>query len=41
MNGSDVNESEVIAELLANERVAYLHARNSAYGCFMFRIDRA
>jgi hypothetical protein len=32
---------DVIAELLADERVAYLHARNAAYGCFMFRIDRA
>jgi hypothetical protein len=32
---------DVIAALLENPRVAYLHARNSTYGCFMFRIDRA
>lgn len=32
---------EAVAELLASPRVAYLHARNSAYGCFMFRVDRA
>lgn len=32
---------EVVAEMLANERVAFLHARNSTYGCFMFRVDRA
>lgn len=32
---------EVISELLANPRVATLHARNTTYGCFMFRIDRA
>ena len=31
---------DVIARLFENPRVAYLHARNSAYGCFMFRIDR-
>jgi hypothetical protein len=32
---------EVIAELFENSCVAYIHARNSEYGCFMFRIDRA
>jgi|SRR5450830_1936997 hypothetical protein len=31
---------EVIGTLLANPGVAYIHARNSAYGCYMFRIDR-
>jgi hypothetical protein len=30
-----------IARLFENPRVAYIHARNSTYGCFMFRIDRA
>jgi len=32
---------DAIAELFANERVAHIHARNSEYGCFMFRIERA
>ena len=32
---------DVIAELFENPRVSYLHARNSEYGCFMFRIERA
>lgn len=32
---------EAIARLFENPRIAYLHARNSTYGCFMFRIDRA
>jgi len=32
---------DVIAELLADPRNAYVHARNSTYGCLMFRIDRA
>jgi hypothetical protein len=31
---------QVIAWLFENTRVSYLHARNSTYGCFMFRIDR-
>lgn len=31
---------DVIGRLLENPRVAYAHARNSTYGCFMFRIDR-
>jgi hypothetical protein len=30
-----------IARLFENPRVSYLHARNSTYGCFMFRIDRS
>ena len=32
---------QAIAYLFGNARVSYLHARNSTYGCFMFRIDRA
>jgi len=32
---------DVIAGLFENDRVAYIHARNGGYGCFMFRIDRA
>ena len=32
---------EAIASLFENPHVSYLHARNSTYGCFMFRIDRA
>ena len=31
---------DVIRELLADVRTAYVHARNALYGCFMFRIDR-
>ena len=31
---------DVIARLFGSSRVAYLHVRNSTYGCFMFRIDR-
>jgi hypothetical protein len=27
-----------IRELLANPSILYIHARNAAYGCFMFRI---
>ena len=30
----------VIDTLLEHPRVAYLHARNDAYGCYMFRIER-
>lgn len=30
----------VIAELFENEATTYLHARNLAYGCFMFQIER-
>jgi len=32
---------DVIAGLLADDRVSYIHARNGGYGCYMFRIDRA
>ena len=32
---------QAIARLFESPRVAYLHARNSTYGCFMFRIDRS
>ena len=32
---------QAIARLFENPCVGYLHARNSTYGCFMFRIDRA
>ena len=32
---------EVISELFSNPRVRTIHARNSTWGCFMFRIDRA
>jgi hypothetical protein len=32
---------QAIARLFENPLVSYLHARNSTYGCFMFRIDRA
>ena len=32
---------EVIGEMLGDERVAWIHARNSGYGCYMFRVDRA
>lgn len=31
----------VIVELFENQEIAYLHARNLAYGCFMFAIARA
>jgi hypothetical protein len=30
----------VIAELFESQAITYLHARNLAYGCFMFRIER-
>ncbi len=30
----------VIDEMFANPAIAYLHARNLGYGCFMFRINR-
>ena len=29
-----------IRELLADERIAYIHAHNAAHGCFSARIDR-
>ncbi len=31
---------EVISNLLDDSRVCLIHARNSTYGCYMFRIDR-
>ncbi|MEW6129363.1 MAG: DUF1203 domain-containing protein [Acidobacteriota bacterium] len=31
---------EVIAEMFTNSEIAYLHARNLGYGCYMFRIER-
>ena len=31
---------DVIRRLFDDPRVAYLHARNSTYGCYMFRVDR-
>ena len=31
---------DVIAEVVGNPRVAYVHARNATYGCYMFRIDK-
>jgi hypothetical protein len=31
----------VIEELFRNDAIRYLHARNSAYGCFMFRVERS
>jgi hypothetical protein len=32
---------DVIAEMFEDASVAYLHARNLGYGCYMFRVDRA
>ena len=32
--------ADVISNLLDNERVSFIHARNSSYGCYMFQIDR-
>lgn len=37
----DSDVDALIAELFADTRVAFLHARNVAEGCFMFRIERA
>ena len=37
----DRRVESVIEKLLGDPRVAYLHARNVAEGCFMFRIERA
>ena len=31
---------DVVSELFASDRVTLIHARNSEYGCYMFRIDR-
>jgi hypothetical protein len=36
----DRGAEPVIEELFSDGRVAYLHARNIAEGCFMFRIER-
>ena len=32
---------EVLEGLFADPRVAYVHARNLTYGCYMFRVERA
>ena len=32
---------DVVEELLSRADVAYVHARNAAYGCYMFRVERA
>jgi uncharacterized protein DUF1203 len=37
----DRRVEDVIASLIARPTVAYLHARNDAYGCYMFRIEPA
>ncbi len=37
----DRRVESVIEELLGDPRAAYLHARNVAEGCYMFRIERA
>lgn len=31
---------EVIAEMFKDKTIAYLHARNLGYGCYMFRVER-
>ncbi len=36
----DREVEDVIEEILDNPRVDFIHARNSTYGCFMFRVDR-
>lgn len=36
----DQKVEDVIKELFSNQKIAYLHARNLGYGCYMFRIDR-
>lgn len=33
--------AEVIETLFADDEVAYLHAHNPAYGCYMARVERA
>jgi hypothetical protein len=38
---NETNVEEVLAQLLGDERVAYVHARNAAFGCFMCAIERA
>jgi hypothetical protein len=37
----DRSVEDVIASMLENDRIAYMHARNSTYGCFMFRVERS
>ncbi|HWC65238.1 MAG TPA: DUF1203 domain-containing protein [Thermoanaerobaculia bacterium] len=37
----DAGVDEVLADLFTDPRTAFVHARNVAEGCFMFRIDRA
>src|SRR5579872_1320582 len=38
---ADAGEAATIArELLANEDVAYVHARSRSHGCYLFRIER-
>lgn len=37
----DQRVESVLEKLLRDPRVAYLHARNLAEGCYMFRIERA
>jgi hypothetical protein len=32
---------DVIGGLFEDPRVAYIHARNLTYGCYMFRVERA
>ena len=40
ITGKSGTAVDVIAVIFANERISHIHARNSEYGCFMFRIDR-
>ncbi|MBV9269692.1 MAG: DUF1203 domain-containing protein [Candidatus Eremiobacteraeota bacterium] len=37
----DGTQEERIVALLADEKVAYIHARSFTSGCYLFRIDRA
>ncbi len=37
----DAGVDAVIGALFSDSRAAFLHARNVAEGCFMFRIERA
>jgi hypothetical protein len=37
----DRSVEDVIASMFENDRIAYMHARNSTYGCFMFRVERS
>lgn len=36
----DRRVEDAVGALLAREDVAYVHARNAAYGCYMFRVER-